>query len=90
MVSNYRPNVNCAGYIIKMLEKMLYTNLYDFVTQKNILITDQFEFIGKSHSTDFAILLYYMTVTHAYDALSNKEHCVGVICIAGIIFTFFF
>ena len=73
LVSNYRP-ISILPAISKILEKILYSRLYDFVTQNNLLNPTQYGF-RKSHSTDFAIVQLCDKIIHA---LSRKEHCIGV------------
>ena len=73
LVSNYRP-ISLLPAISKILEKILHARLYDFVTQYNLIDPNQYGF-RKFHSTDFAIIQLYDTII---EALSKKEHCVGV------------
>ena len=73
LMSNYRP-ISPLPAISKILEKILYERLYNFVTSNSLIDPNQFGF-RKLHSTDFAIIQLCDKITHA---LSKKEHCVGV------------
>ena len=73
LISNYRP-ISILPAISKILEKILYTRLYEFVNNNNLIHSNQYGF-RKLHSTDFAIVQLCDEIVHA---LSRKEHCVGV------------
>ena len=63
LISNYRP-ISLLPCISKVLEKIVYKRLFNFLKQNKSLIPNQFGF-RKDHSTDYAIL-------HLYDRIVNS------------------
>ena len=71
--TNYRP-ISILASISKLLEKVVYTRISDFITKHNILTPHQFGFRPK-RSTFMAINELYCKVA---DNLDNKLHTVGI------------
>ena len=71
--SNYRP-ISILPSISKVLEKIVYTRLYDFITNNNILSSHQYGFRPK-RSTYMAINDLYCKITSDLD---DKLHTVGI------------
>ena len=71
--NNYRP-ISILPCISKILERVVYNQIYDFLTKHNIINSSQYGF-RKGHSTDLAILDLYDRITLA---LSKKQYIVGV------------
>jgi len=71
--NNYRP-ISVLPAISKILEKLVYKRIYDFINKHNILTPDQFGFRPK-HSTYMAINKLYNQISTSLD---NK------LCTAGI------
>ena len=71
--SNYRP-ISILPSISKVLEKIMYTRLYDFITNNNILSSHQYGFRPK-RSTYMAINDLYCKITSDLD---DKLHTVGI------------
>ena len=71
--NNYRP-ISILPAISKILEKLVYKRIHDFITRHNILTPDQFGFRPK-HST-------YMAINKLYDLISTsldrKSYTVGI------------
>ena len=72
-ISNYRP-ISILSSISKVLEKIVYNRLYNFLNMHNILNPNQYGF-RKNHSTDLALVKIYDKITNA---MANKEHVIGV------------
>ena len=72
-IENYRP-ISLLPVISKILEKVVYRNMYSFLVRNNVLYTSQYGFREK-HSTVNAIteLVCYIT-----NAIENKENTLGV------------
>ena len=73
LISNYRP-ISLLPSISKILEKIVYKRLFNFLRQNKLLIPHQFGF-RKDHSTDYAILHLYDKIVNS---LSNKEHAIAI------------
>ena len=71
--SNYRP-ISILPSISKVLEKIMYTRLYDFITKNNILSSHQYGF-RPNRSTYMAINDMYCKITSDLD---DKLHTVGI------------
>ena len=71
--SNYRP-ISILPSISKILEKIMYTRLFDFVTKNEILSPHQYGF-RPNRSTYMAINDLYCKIT---DDLDNKHHSLGI------------
>ena len=72
-IENYRPilTLRISG---KILEKMLYTRIYKYITNKNILSDTQFGF-RKDHSASHAI---HHSVNFIKDAYAQHKHVLGI------------
>ena len=73
IISNYRP-VSLLPVFSKILEKIVYKRLYNYLEKFNILTPSQYGF-RKSLSTNLAILEMQ---DRAVNYLSNNENCVGI------------
>jgi hypothetical protein len=71
--NNYRP-ISVLSVFSKLLERLFYNRLYNFLSQNNILYEYQFGF-RKSFSTQLALSLLLDKISHALD---NGEFVVGV------------
>ena len=72
-VINYRP-VSLLMTILKVLEKLMYTNLYGFLTKYNLFFDSQYEFRSK-RSCEHAIL---ELVGHVLQAKNDGKHSMGI------------
>ena len=73
VVSNYRP-ISILPSFSKILERIVYNRLYNFLDTHKLLNPDQYGF-RRSHSTDLALLKFY---DHVSGALADGEHVLGV------------
>jgi hypothetical protein len=71
--TNYRP-ISILPSISKILERIVYNQIYQFITKHNILSNNQFGF-RKSRSTYMAINRLYDTITTALD---HKLFTLGI------------
>ena len=71
--SNYRP-ISILQIFSKVLEKIVYTRLLNYLTKFNILCDNQFGF-RKNHSTFMAVL---ELVDNLSNSMDRKEFSVGV------------
>ncbi len=71
--SNYRP-ISLLPCFSKILERLIYNRLDNFLTHHNILHPNQYGF-RKHHSTDLALLDIYDKIS---SALSNHLHTIGI------------
>ena len=71
--SNYRP-ISVLPCFSKILEKLIYKRLFNFLSNFHILYDQQFGFRSK-HSTDMALI---QLVDNLSNSLSEKLHSVGV------------
>lgn len=74
-MGNYRP-ISLLPAFSKILEKLIYNNICNFLTKNNILSENQNGF-RKNRSTSSTIHNLIMKVA---DALDNKEPLLGVFC----------
>ena len=72
-VNNYRPISLLTG-ISKILERIIYTRLINFLQINDIFSNFQFGF-RKKHSTSHALLTFIEKVTQALD---NHSHMLGI------------
>ena len=72
-LENYRP-ISTLPIFGKILEKLIYTRLYNFFVAQNVLHDKQFGF-RKNHSTSHAI---NYSIHHINKAIKNKEHVLGI------------
>ena len=72
-LDNYRP-VSTLPIFGKILEKILYSRLYNYFTSKGIIHKNQFGF-RKNHSTSHAV---NYSVNHVLDHLDSKHHVIGI------------
>ena len=70
---NYRP-ISVLPCFSKILEKIMYNRLYDYLTQYEILYKKQFGF-QKKHSTEHALL---ELVNEISDSFENNKFTIGV------------
>ena len=73
IVSNYRP-ISILPSFSKILERIVYNRLYEFLDQHKSLNSEQYG-IRRSYSTDLTLLKFYDSVS---SALAAREHVVGV------------
>ena len=71
--SNYRP-ISVLPYFSKILERLVYNRLYNYLSRYSLLHNNQFGFRA-NHSTDMAITHLTQTV---YDSLDKKIPTIGV------------
>ena len=72
-VSNYRP-ISLLSNINKILEKLVYSRLYKFLSDNNCFYNLQFGFRAK-HSVNHALINITESIRHALD---NQEFACGV------------
>ena len=63
--SNYRP-VAVLSCFLKILEKIMYKRLIDYIEKRNILYDEQYGF-RKNHSTEMAIIVLTNKLTDTID-----------------------
>ena len=73
LFSNYRP-IAVLPCFSKLLEKLMYKRLINFVEKHRILYSNQYGF-RKNHSTDMAITTLTTKIT---EAIENNEFTVGI------------
>ena len=73
LLDNYRP-VSMLPVFGKILEKIIYSRLYSFLTSMNIIYEKQFGF-RKNHSTTHAI---NYSINKIFGEIENKNHVIGV------------
>ena len=71
--NNYRP-ISLLSIFEKVLEKLMYTRLYSFLMEHNVLYKNQFGF-RKNHSTVLALV---EVLDKIYNKLDNHEVVVGI------------
>ena len=71
--SNYRP-ISILPTFSKILEKIIYSRLINFINKHNILSSSQYGF-RKNHSTYMAILALHDKISEAID---KNECCIGI------------
>ena len=72
-LSNYRP-ISILPYFSKLLEKVMYVRLYNYVTAKGILYKSQHGF-QHGHSTLMSLLTVQDNIASAID---RNEYAIGV------------
>ena len=73
LITNYRP-ISLLSTFSKILERLVYKRLSDFLDKNNIIISQQFGF-RKYHSTETALL--YATEL-LYSFFEKNEYAVGI------------
>ena len=73
LIENYRP-VSTLPIFGKIFEKIIYSRLYKFLTQKGMISDSQFGF-RKNHSTGHAI---HHSVNIIKKGLQSKKHILGI------------
>ena len=72
-VTNYRP-ISILPYFSKLLEKVMYVRLYNYIVTKGILYESQHGF-QHGHSTLMSLLSVHDTIAAAID---RKEYAIGI------------
>ena len=72
-VNNYRP-ISLLSIFDKIIEKLMYKQLYDFLSQHNILFKNQFGF-RKNRSTTLALIQITEKIRESID---NKKYGCGI------------
>ena len=72
-VTNYRP-ISILPFFSKIFERLMYNRLLKYLTQKSILVQNQYGFREK-HSTYMALLNLVGDIS---DQLDKKNYSVGV------------
>ena len=72
-LSNYRP-ISILPFISKILEKIIYNQLYSYISSNNILSDRQFGF-RSGHSTYMPIMLIQDLITKAFE---SNEYVIGI------------
>ena len=75
LYENYRP-ISLLSVFSKIMERLIYNKLFDFLVRYEILFKSQFGF-RKGHNTTHATLDFVKTIE---DALSNGEFAIGIFC----------
>ena len=73
LVTNYRP-ISVLPCFSKLLEHVMYSHLYKFLVENNILYQKQFGF-QNAHSTEHAILQLVNQITEAF---SQGKYTLGI------------
>lgn len=73
VVSNYRP-ISLLSVFNKILEKLVYSRVYNFLNKCNSLYDYQFGF-RKNYSTSLALL---ETLDNCYASLDKKDYVLGI------------
>ena len=73
LLENYRP-VSTLPVFGKILEKIIYSRLYNFFLSRGIIFENQFGF-RKNHSTSHAL---NFSVNHVEENLNNKNHVLHI------------
>ena len=72
-ISNYKP-ISVLPCFSKILERILYSRLYDYFTGSIILFNKQFEFRA-GHSTEHALL---ELIDQICDSFNDKNYFLGI------------
>ena len=75
LYENYRP-ISLLSTFSKIVERLIYNKLFDFLVRYEILFKSQFGF-RKGHNTTHATLDFVKAIE---DALENNEYAIGVFC----------
>ena len=70
---NYRP-ISILSFLAKIFEKLMYSRLFNFINEQNIICRHQFGFRSGLCTSD-AIVEY---LDHVYDAINNNKKCVTI------------
>ena len=73
LLNNYRP-VSILPIFSKLLERVMYKRLLNFLNKHRILSNNQFGF-RKNHSTSLALIHLYDKISAAID---NREYTIGI------------
>ena len=73
IISNYRP-ISIFPYISKIIERIMYNRLSNYLTKYNLLTFSQHGFSASSFTT--TALVDVMSYINA--AVSNKEYCIAL------------
>lgn len=72
-MTNYRP-ISVLPVFSKLLERIIYNRVYNFITEQKLLFRNQFGF-QSSHSTEHAILEFIDNILKSFD---NGQMTLGV------------
>ena len=72
-VSNYRP-ISLLPYFSKILERIIYNRLYNFLCTNSLLNDNQFGFL-KNVSTEMALINLHDFIVNS---LNKKLHTIGI------------
>ena len=75
LYDNYRP-ISLLSTFSKIMERLIYNKLFDFLVRYGILFKSQFGF-RKGHNTTHATLDFVKAIENA---LEGNEYAVGVFC----------
>ena len=75
LFTNYRP-ISLLPVFSKILEKMIYSKLFDFLVRYQILFKSQYGF-RKGRNTTHATVDFLQTVERA---LHDQEYAIGIFC----------
>ena len=73
IISNYRP-ISVLPCFSKILERIMYNRLYNYLTENNILFNKQFGF-RSGHSTEHALL---ELIDQISDSFNDKRYFLGI------------
>ena len=71
--TNYRP-ISLLPALSKILERVIYKRLYNFLNLNNVLNTSQYDF-RSGHSTVHAVTEF---VQHVIEAIEKRESTIGI------------
>ena len=72
LLTNYRP-ISVLPCFSKILERIMYNRLYEYLNQNNILYNKQFGFRG-GHSTDHPLIDF---VDNIYNSFNENKYILG-------------
>ena len=72
-LTNYRP-ISVLPCFSKILERIMYNTLYEYLTKNNLLFDNQFGF-RKGHSTEHALI---ELVNRIYNSFNENRYTLGV------------
>ena len=75
LYENYRP-VSLLPIFSKIIERLIYNKLFDFLVRYNIIFNSQYGF-RTGHSTTHATLDFIKNIE---DAIEKNEYAIGVFC----------
>lgn len=73
VISNYRP-ISVLPCFSKLLERIIYNRLYEYLTKKDLLFANQFGF-RTCHSTEHAIVSLIDKVSKTFE---DQQYMLGV------------